>query len=302
MEKCPICKSSYRLPLVTVKKLAIVKCNSCGLTFTKLPARHDAEKFNRYYYSRAYLSSYESRKDVLAKRFLRRLRDIEEIKNGGNLLDVGCSTGLFLRTVRENSTNQWKLFGIDINRESIKFVKTKVKASLFRASLHDRRFRENFFDCVTCFDVLEHDKDIKGSIKELYRILKPEGLLVIQAPNYKSAMAYLCGQNWDWWSVPDHVLHFIPPVLSKILEDNGFMIKRLFTWEPEKDFVENLRGTIKKKVTMFGGLNRILSKLSVVPLYVLWFILLVVEKQFNVGGLIVVYAVKNKVIPKRNYT
>ena len=94
-------------------------------------------------------------------------------------------------------------------------------------------FKANFFDCVTCFDVLEHDADIRGNLKEIYRILKPGGLLVIQVPNCKSAMAYLCGQHWDWWSVPDHVLHFIPPVLSKILEDND--IETEFYIPPGRD-------------------------------------------------------------------
>ncbi len=292
MKVCPSCGSRENLPLIAVKKWIIARCSNCGLAFTKLQARYDLEKFNRSYYSEDYLSNYENRQDALVKRFLKRLKDTETIKKGGKLLDVGCSTGLFLRTVQKYSKYKWKLFGIDINRSSIRFAKTKVKASLLCASLHNKKFGGNFFDCVMCFDVLEHDADIRGNLKEIYKILKPGGLLVIQAPNYKSIMTYLCGQNWDWWSVPDHILHFSPPVLSKILVDNGFIAKRLFTWEPAKEFVENVRGSIKKKVTKFIYLNKILSKVSIIPLYVLWIILLVVEKKLNIGGLTVVYAIK----------
>ncbi len=61
---------------------------------------------------------------------------------------------------------------------------------------------------MTRFDVLDDDTDTRGNLKEIYRILKSGGLFVIQAPNHKNVMAYLCEQNWDWWSVPDHVLHF----------------------------------------------------------------------------------------------
>ena len=292
MEICPFCTSDENLPLITVKKWTIVKCQNCNLVFTWLRAKYNVGKFNRSYYSDEYLSNYEDRKDKLEKRFLRRLKEIEIFKKGGNLLDVGCSTGLFLRTVQKNSVYRWRLFGIDINRNSLAFAKTKADATFFCTSLHTKKFKESFFDCITCFDVLEHDVDIKGNLTEIYRILKPGGLLVIQLPNYKSVMAYLCGKNWDWWSVPDHVLHFSPPVLSKILADNGFIVKRLFTWEPGKEFIENIRGTIKMEVTRVMSLNRILSKLSVIPLYILWFTLLVAEKRFETGGLIVVYAAK----------
>lgn len=70
------------------------------------------------------------------------------------------------------------------------------------------------------------------------------------------------------------------------------IVKKLFTWEPAGEFVENMSGSIKKKITKFMSLNRILSKLSIVPLYLLWIILWIVEKRINIGGLIVVYAVK----------
>ena len=291
-QDCYLCISGNNHLLWSKSDFNVVKCDNCGLVFTKLPSTYVLEKFNADYYAKDYLTNYENRKETLAKRFLKRLKDIETIKRGGKLLDVGCSTGLFLKIASENSQYRWKLFGIDINRNSIKFAKTKANASFYCASLHGEKFKANFFDCVTCFDVLEHDADIRGNLKEIYRILKPGGLLVIQVPNCKSAMAYLCGQHWDWWSVPDHVLHFSPSVLSKILEDNGFVIKRLFTWEPAKEFVANIRGTIKARVTHFLSLNKILSKLSVVPLYFLWFVLRLIEKEFDVGGLTVVYVVK----------
>ncbi len=292
MKTCPVCKYSDSLPFITVNKFTVVKCKNCDLAFTILPTSHDVNKYNTVHYAENYLAGYENRKERLVKRFMVRLKDIERHKRGGNLLDVGCSTGLFLRTVQENSIYQWKLFGIDINKNSIQFAQTKVNASFFCFSLHKKKFKKGFFDCITCFDVLEHDVDIKGNLKEIHRILKPGGLLVIQLPNYKSVMAYLCGQNWDWWSVPDHILHFSPSVLSKIVSENGFMVRRLFTWEPAKEFVKNIQGTIKMNVSHFMSLNKILSKLSVIPLCFLWFVLRLVEKEFDAGGLLVVHAVK----------
>lgn len=271
----------------------IYECKRCGLLVTELPDSYNLIESNKDYYSYNYLNNYIVRGFYLKKRFLTRIMEIKGYKKlGGNLLDVGCSTGLFLKVARENLRHKWRLFGIDMNKKAIDIAKASVNAKFYYTSLLGSTFKSNFFDCITCFDVLEHDWNIKENLQVIRRILKKNGLLVIQLPNHRSFMAYICGNNWDWWSVPDHVLHFSPHVLSEILLDNGFVIKKLFTWEPAKEFVENVRGSIKKTVTKFVGLNRILAKASVVPLYLLWGILRIVEKKFTIGGLTVVYAVK----------
>lgn len=290
---CFNCRTKSGNKIREIDHYQIIECKRCGLLITRLPATYDLIKANKACYSNMYLTNYAARESYLKKRFLARLRDIETYKRyGGNLLDVGCSIGLFLKIVSENSKHKWRLLGIDINGRAIHIAKTLSKANFHKASLRNARFDNNFFDCITCFDVLEHDSKINENLQSIKRILKKNGLLVIQLPNYRSLMAYLCGQNWDWWSVPDHILHFSPPVVSTKLADSGFVIKKMFTWEPAKEFVENIRGSIKKNVTKFMSLNKIFSKVSIIPLYLLWGVLQLVEKKFDIGGLIVIYAVK----------
>lgn len=271
----------------------IYECRQCGLLITGLPSSHNLAETNKDYYSDNYLNNYDARGSYLKKRFLMRIMEIEDYKKfGGNLLDVGCSTGLFLKVVRENSRRRWRLFGVDMNKKAIDIAKGLVNAKFYHTSLQDIRFKDSFFDCITCFDVLEHDPKINENLGMINQMLKKNGLLVIQLPNYRSVMAFSCGDNWDWWSPPDHILHFSPWVLSQMLENNGFIIKRLFTWEPAKEFVQNACGTIKKKVTPLMSFNKVLRKLSIVPFYLFWIILSLLEKRFNIGGLTVVYAVK----------
>lgn len=292
-QSCCSCSSMRLKKKHIINGYNIYECEQCRLLITNVSKSHDIRKFNKDYYSQIYLENYSARAKCLTSRFLARLKDIENYKKcGGNLLDIGCSTGLFLKTVSENSRYKWSLFGIDMNQKAIDFAKTSVNAKLYHTSLTNARLKDGFFDCITCFDVLEHDFNINKNLQLIKRALKKDGLLVIQLPNHRSLMAYVCGDNWDWWSVPDHVLHFFPSVLLQILKENGFIIRRVFTWEPAKEFVENIRGTIKKEITSFMSLNRILGKLSVVPLYFLWSILRPVEMLFPVGGLSVVYAMK----------
>ncbi len=65
----------------------------------------------------------------------------------------------------------------------------------------------------------------------------------------------------------------------------------MFTWQPAKEFVENIRGTIRKNTMTQVSVNRIMGKLSVIPLYFLWFILRLIEEKVHHGGLLVVYAI-----------
>ena len=287
------CGNTVRRERRIINGYKIYECKRCGLLMTKLPDSYNLTESNKDYYSDDYFNNYVARESYLRKRFLMKINKIESYKkSGGNLLDVGCSTGLFLKVVRVNSKRKWRLFGIDMNQNAIDIARASVNANFYHTSLQDARFKDNFFDCITCFDVLEHDSKVNENLQVIRRILKRNGLLVIQLPNHRSMMALLCGDNWDWWSVPDHILHFSPTVLSKILEDNGFIIKRLFTWEPAREFVENVRGTIKKKVTPLMSLNRVLNKLSIVPLYFLWIILKPIEIIFKIGGLTVIYVSK----------
>jgi SAM-dependent methyltransferase len=96
------------------------------------------------------------------------------------------------------------------------------------------------FDVVTLFDVLEHIPDIQIFFAEVGRILKPGGLLVVQSPNIRSVMATLTKGKWVWLSLPDHIYHFSTGSLSRFIESHGFAIKKLRTWEPAKDFADNL--------------------------------------------------------------
>ena len=77
---------------------------------------------------------------------------------------------------------------------------------------------------------------------EIKRVLKKDGILVIQAPNYKSLMALFTGSHWDWWAPPDHVLHFSFAFLINYLERHDFMIINKFTYERSKDFLSNIKG------------------------------------------------------------
>lgn len=270
----------------------LYKCSNCDLVNTIVPKRHDLKKENQKYYNETYISNYLSRTTILGKRFLERVSEIERRKQGGRILDVGCGVGLFLEILLKKSKYKWQVCGIDINRKLVELAKRRVRGKIYCNKLNTKVFKKDFFDCITCFDVLEHDINLKQNICIINKVLKKDGLFVIQSPNYRSVMAGLTGKEWDWWSVPDHLLHFTPEFLTKVLKENGFGIQKVRTWEPRHDFVLNVKSVIKIQATPFYFINRLISKLSGPLLSILWFIIKVFEKKINIGGLTLIYAVK----------
>jgi ubiquinone/menaquinone biosynthesis C-methylase UbiE len=292
MKKCTYCGYNKFTKFQRIKEYDLFICMSCGLLLTEIPIKLTQKEVNTDVYSDEYLKMYEERQMFLIDRFVSKVKLIDKYACGGHILDVGCSTGLFLQTVGKYSKYKWIKYGIDINKKSIRIAKSKKIGHLIYTDLHHKPFPDNYFDVVTCFDILEHDKDLKGNLREIRKILKPNGILLIQVPNYTSLMAKLCGDIWDWWAVPDHVYHFSPNLLKNILINYGFKYLKSFTWEDKKDFIQNIRGTIKNKFSKICNLNRIISLLITPILIILFYSLRIVENFVSVGGLHVIMVTK----------
>lgn len=80
---------------------------------------------------------------------------------------------------------------------------------------------------------LEHQKDLGFLIKKIFKILKPNGYLVIEVPNSESTQAKLAKKNWLYWDTPRHINHFSIKSISKLLLNNNFKIKKIKTFSLE---------------------------------------------------------------------
>lgn len=290
---CRFCDSTNIKTYNKIGSYVISYCNKCHLLSTTQNSAATANTVNKQWYSSDYVSGYIRRAYYLKKRFSRKITEIESIKRGGNLLDLGCGVGLFLESVSEMARSSWNLYGVDINKKLIKEAKTRLGRNvpnLYTGRLTSLKLEQNFFDCITCFDLLEHDNLLDLTLSEIKKILKPSGLLLIQSPNQRSVMAYLCGSLWDWWAVPDHIFHFNPQSLSSILKKQGFHIRKLYTWDSREEFISNIQGLINLRLGTNNLFVKLISKCLYIPLLVLWVSLIIIEKKFNVGSLLVILA------------
>jgi SAM-dependent methyltransferase len=75
--------------------------------------------------------------------------------------------------------------------------------------------------------VLEHINNPAELLKEIFRILKSDGKVVIEVPNYDSLEARLFREKWSAIDAPRHLYLFTPSTLIKLLEQSGFEVERV---------------------------------------------------------------------------
>lgn len=129
------------------------------------------------------------------------------------ILDLGCGTGANMKALGKFG----EVWGVDVAVEAIGFCKKKGLTRVKLASTKKLPFKNEEFDLVTMFDVLEHVEE-KETLKEVSRILKKDGSLLITVPAY----------SW-LWSKWDEVLHhkrrYSALTLRTALMSEGFRVK-----------------------------------------------------------------------------
>lgn len=115
------------------------------------------------------------------------IRDTIQAKPKENILDAGCGTGYLLNFITPNRSYG---FGIDISSTAIKEAKkTFPRFSFQKGSLLKLPYKNNFFDKVYSFNVIEHIENQDLAIKELMRVLKPGGIIVL-GTNDKNSLSW----------------------------------------------------------------------------------------------------------------
>lgn len=109
------------------------------------------------------------------------------------LLDFGCGSGIF---VEELEKAGFDAYGVDISDEAVRFGALQGIKNLSVIDSHKINFPDNTFDVVLSMDVLEHLEDEEWALKEIQRILKPNGIFVVMVPAYMFL-----------WGVQDEVAH-----------------------------------------------------------------------------------------------
>ena len=120
------------------------------------------------------------------------------LKNGGNVLEVGCGAGQFIRGLKKQNP-ALNCYGSDISSEAILSAKNKSDGVNYSLQIENKLpFEDSFFDRVIILDVLEHTNYWKEILSETKRVLKSGGEAYIFVPcedHYFSIWKYLRALN-----------------------------------------------------------------------------------------------------------
>jgi SAM-dependent methyltransferase len=239
-DSCPVCGSGGAVPWLLApdrfhgrkETYQLVRCMVCPMVWLRNPPKPEEMS---YHYGEDYhkLITAAGEVDAFKRWRIPRNRVLSMIK-GGSLLDLGCSSGAFLGTLKGGS---WKLHGIEISPEEARAAEARSGAQVFVGEILDAPFAPNSFDVITCFHVLEHVYDPPSVVSKVWDWLKPGGFLYILIPNIDSLEARAFRSYWYGLELPRHLHHFSPISLKKLLSHNHF--QEVLVRTPPDCYVEN---------------------------------------------------------------
>lgn len=215
-------------------------------------------QFDTFFKDKDYLAiknnsfNYINRKNSIKKVYERYLNK-KEVNN----LDIGSG----ISPVSPDNKNT--LF-VDLSPDAVNFLQKKgFKAKV--GNILNLKEKPKSYDFIFCSEVLEHIKNYKKALRELRRILKTEGILIITVPVHKK-----------YWNIDDefvgHVQRFEPGIFKESLEKSKLDIIEeipIGSWL-EKQFTILLVKVFKRDTV--GKIGRIKSKFIILTNWILYFL------------------------------
>jgi 2-polyprenyl-3-methyl-5-hydroxy-6-metoxy-1,4-benzoquinol methylase len=145
-------------------------------------------------------------------------------RRGADLLDVGCGSGTLLGLLKKRGFHST---GLDFSAEAADVAERENGVRVIVGSLKQAALPERSFDIVTLFHVMEHVTDPRQVLSEVSRILKSDGVLVLQVPNIDSLQFRAFGAKWYGLDIPRHVIDYSRKAITGLLNDCGFAPVRI---------------------------------------------------------------------------
>ena len=220
---CPACESESSVAFLKAPdrfhgrnvSYDLRRCQSCSLVWVSDPPSPDELGSH---YGPDYHKAITTASETSPKRWESHKKSIARFKGGGSVLDIGCSSGSFLNSIKNSN---WKLHGIEMSPDEAERARERTGAQVFVGDILNADFPENSFDLVTSFDVLEHVYNPKDCMKKIAYWLKPGGVFYVFIPNIEAWEARFFSSYWFGLELPRHLCHFGPESLRKLTSRAG---------------------------------------------------------------------------------
>lgn len=246
---CELCGASSAHDLFSTRDrlatsertFSIASCDGCGVWRTLPPM--DENELAAFYPGDYWGDEENTSADWIRSSQAEKTTFLKKVGlTGGRILDVGCGSGYFLRSL---DSGKWERFGVENGKSAAESASRGLgKDRIFSGTLVEAGFQDFFFDVVAFWSVLEHTNEPRKNLVEARRILRPGGLLIIQVPNAASYQTRWFGGQWFALDAPRHRYHFSMKTLDRLLSEIGFRMDHKTYWSKVHN-VHALRQSLK---------------------------------------------------------
>jgi len=209
--KCPLCLGRGQAQLYPKTKSGrIVRCVHCGFVY----ADPRAPYIDHSFYPDAD-SAYKANTAEILKHFKNTVGITK-----GKLLDVGCYDGTFAAAAREFGYN---VEAIEPNAKAAKDCTARHKIHVYVGKFEEIVLDYYQYDVISFVSVFQYFEKPKMAAQKAYNLLKPNGAIVIEVPNFACTARRLIGSRWHKFE-PEDFYFYEPETLRMLLQEAGFTI------------------------------------------------------------------------------
>ena len=209
---CEICHSPVS-KYHRLNNIDLLRCSNCNFIFSD---RSCATSFD--YQSDFYVDIAEKAKPIHEFYAEARIKLLMKYKkNIHSLLDVGCSSAIFLNKINSQVK---RIKGIELSQKAVELARSKG-LNIELKNVFDENEK---FDVITLIEVIEHFNDINLLTKKLYDLLNPFGLIYFQTGNTSSLEFWHKRKKWRYFDPPSHCSYFGKKSITILLKNHNFKI------------------------------------------------------------------------------
>lgn len=229
------CNHKSKKKILSVGNTSLFQCVSCLLVLNDKYKQgfNPTQVYNNYYRNEVtgrFLFGIEY--IVRFFRFIRALRVYTISPKAKSILDIGSGRGFMLYYLKKYYRYKTAT-GTQIEKTSYEFSKNKLGLEIYNKDLLDIPFKGRYFDLVTIWHVLEHVPRPEEYVIKIRQLLKTDGALVVEVPNFNSWTRVFTNKYWLGLDLNYHLFFFNKNTLSTLLKKYGFKIKRVQTFSLE---------------------------------------------------------------------
>lgn len=222
---CCNCGSKSSSTIASGPIVPVIRCNECKLMRQGVESDSQIKPFTHYAGGeKRFQRQREDKETIQIRDFLKIIPQLEKLfPQKGKLLEIGCAMGTFLNELKRVG---WDVTGIEPETWTCNITRTKYGINAINSTFEDAGIENESFDVVLMLHVIEHLPDPAKGLKEIAKMIKPGGLLVMETPRYDT-LTFKLLKGRERSVISGHTYYFTRKSIQTITQKAGLEVIRL---------------------------------------------------------------------------